>query len=475
MTSRHANPAIYAGLTGAAAWAVPTYAQALTVFGHEVPTSDPTLAFVAGCVVGAVVAGGASVAVSHAVARRAAHEEVASAMASAHSRRRSAARDDADDAPYAPVRDDAPRAAAERRTPAQDWEQTGNIRVQSVSGTDPQAAQDAIDDAWNAWEAGAKRSSDYVDVAEGYVRTRTFAERMSARARGVASVLSERLGASRMEGLPVIARADGSVGDVGESWWDDALGSDVRTVASATYGGESVSDTMAGNSAVLFTAQTPEEMRAAQEVWQSQSQQQSPYAAETQANAYGQAQPAAGSWPAAEPQAAAGQAQPSAPSEPVSAPADAPAAQGPAAGRPMRSDIASRLADPAEAFPEKKRYTDEQQDLWAVALAALDERYEEQIAMGPEPAPVTDDDADALDEPEGLEPDTAFIPFKPQAGHPEVVDTDSYVDMLVDQELARNESASVRKLAHHKIRDYFKVIDGTGDLKGARHLTAQQA
>lgn len=57
-----------------------------------------------------------------------------------------------------------------------EWEQTGNIRVQSVS--DSEQAEAAIEDAWSAWEAGAKASSDYVDVAEGYVRTRTFAERM---------------------------------------------------------------------------------------------------------------------------------------------------------------------------------------------------------------------------------------------------------------------------------------------------------
>lgn len=59
-----------------------------------------------------------------------------------------------------------------------EWEHTGNIRVQSVS--DSEQAEAAIEDAWSAWEAGAKASSDYVDVAEGYVRTRTFAERMSA-------------------------------------------------------------------------------------------------------------------------------------------------------------------------------------------------------------------------------------------------------------------------------------------------------
>lgn len=456
MTSRRANPAIYAGLAGACAWGVPTCAQALTVMGHEVPTSDPAFTFAAGCVVGAVVAGGVSAVVSHAVASRAARDEVASAMAAAHEPVRRTA------GASAPAADEtAARSAQSRPSAMREWEQTGNIRVQSVS--DSEQAEAAIEDAWSAWEAGAKASSDYVDVAEGYVRTRTFAERMSARAKGVASVLSERLGAAKMDGLPVIARADGSVGDVGESWWDEAFGADVRTVASASFGGQSVENTMAGNSAVLFTAQTPAEAAAARAVWQSQQVGASQGVSSQQA---------------AEPQApTASQGTPT--PRPAAPASDAPTVRQQAQVRPrsVRDELDARLGNPEEAFPEKKRYTDEQQDLWAVALAALDERYEEQVNMAaPAPAPASmPASAEMLDEPEGLAADTAFIPFRPQAGHPEVVDTDSYVDLLVDQELARNESASVRRLARHKIRDYFKVIDGTGDITGARHLAASQA
>ena len=462
MTSRRANPAIYAGLAGACAWGVPTCAQALTVMGHEVPTSDPAFTFAAGCVVGAVVAGGVSAVVSHVVASRAARDEVASAMAAVHEPVRRTA------GASAPAADEtAARSAQSRPSAMREWEQTGNIRVQSVS--DSEQAEAAIEDAWSAWEAGAKASSDYVDVAEGYVRTRTFAERMSARAKGVASVLSERLGAAKMDGLPVIARADGSVGDVGESWWDEAFGADVRTVASASFGGQSVEDTMAGNSAVLFTAQTPAEAAAARAVWQSQ-QAGAPQGVSPQQPGTPQ--------PAAEPQAPTASQGTPAP-RPTAPASDAPTVRQQAQARPrsVRDELDARLGNPEEAFPEKKRYTDEQQDLWAVALAALDERYEEQVNMAA-PAPASAPmpaGAEMLDEPEGLAADTAFIPFRPQAGHPEVVDTDSYVDLLVDQELARNESASVRRLARHKIRDYFKVIDGAGDITGARHLAASQA
>ena len=468
MTSRHTNPAIYAGLIGAAAGFTPTYAQALELMGHEVPTSDPTFTFAAGCVVGALVAGCGSLVVSRVVATRAARNEVENALRGAHAGSRASA----------PVRETAQSDAQPRVSATQAWEQTGDIRVQqpaasayAAPASDPEPVRDAIEDAWSAWEAGAKQSSDYLDVAEGYVRTRTFAERMSARAKGVSALLSERLGASRMEGLPIIARADGSVGDVGESWWDEAMSAQARPRGASFADMQSVSDQLADNSAVLFTAQTPAEAEAARKVWREGVGASEDSAASASAAT---SQPQAAQQPQATPAPAASAAAANV------APAAAPASAAGAGTRPSRAELASRLANPAEAFPEKKpSYTEEQQDLWAVALAALDERYEEQVAMGPEPqiatevAPVAV--AADLDEPDNLEANTAFLPFKPQGGRPDVVDTESYVDMLVDQELARNESASVRRLAHHKLRDYFKVIDGTGDIKGARHLAAQQA
>lgn len=389
------------------------------------------------------------------------------------------------------------------------WEQTGNIRVQpaphvaaaasegataasvannhaapvaSASGhTTPASAtaqkqketrytvpshygvmSDAeADAAWDSWLKGSD-SVDYADVAEDYVRKITLAERMAARAKGVASVLQERLGAAKMEGLPVIARADGSVGDVGEAWWDQAFGNEVRPATASVAGMESVNEGLADNSAVLFCAQTPAAAAAAKDLWvaQAAARQQSPAPAKA-------AQPA--------PSASAQPAQPATPQPAPSASAHpAPAAVEP---RRDREVIATRLADPAEAFPAQgQRWSDQQQDLWAVALAALDERTNEDIAMAaanavPAPSPASFDEE--LDEVDHLEPDTIFMAFKPQAGRPDVTDTDSYVDMLVDEELARNESKSVRKLAHHSIRKRFKVIDGgTADIP-ARHLALQ--
>lgn len=523
MTSRHTSPAICAGLAGVAAWATPTCANALTVLGQDVSRIDPGLSFAAGCIAGAVIASGTSLVVTRmAETRRRAAVDSAGRMRGANDQAGPSAWDmsgqdatgtlssgGAGETSAAVASEQQPRHAARstQRGITGSWEQTGNIRVQpaphvaaaasegstaapvannhaapaaSASGhTAPASAtaqkqketrytvpshygvmSDAeADAAWDSWLKGSD-SVDYADVAEDYVRKITLAERMAARAKGVASVLQERLGAAKMEGLPVIARADGSVGDVGEAWWDQAFGNEVRPATASVAGMESVNEGLADNSAVLFCAQTPAAAAAAKDLWVAQAAQA---AARQQSAAPAQAaQPAAA--------ASAQAAQPAAPqtARPASVAVEP---------RRDRETIATRLADPAEAFPAQgQRWSDQQQDLWAVALAALDERTNEDIAMAaanavPAPSPTSFDEE--LDEVDHLEPDTIFMAFKPQAGRPDVTDTDSYVDMLVDQELARNESKSVRKLAHHGIRKRFKVIDGgTADIP-ARHLALQ--
>ena len=528
MTSRHTNPAICAGLAGVAAWATPTCANALTVLGQDVSRIDPGLSFAAGCIAGAVIASGTSLVVTRmAETRRRAAVDSAGRMRVANGQAAPSAWDmsgqdatgtlssvGAGETSAAVVSEQQPRHAARstQRGMTGSWEQTGNIRVQpaphvaaaasegataasvannhaapvaSASGhTTPASAtaqkqketrytvpshygvmSDAeADAAWDSWLKGSD-SVDYADVAEDYVRKITLAERMAARAKGVASVLQERLGAAKMEGLPVIARADGSVGDVGEAWWDQAFGNEVRPATASVAGMESVNEGLADNSAVLFCAQTPAAAAAAKDLWvaqaaQAAARQQSPAPAQA-------AQPAPST-----------SAQPAQPATPQPAPS-ASAHPAPTAVEPRRDRevIATRLADPAEAFPAQgQRWSDQQQDLWAVALAALDERTNEDIAMAaanavPAPSPASFDEE--LDEVDHLEPDTIFMAFKPQAGRPDVTDTDSYVDMLVDEELARNESKSVRKLAHHSIRKRFKVIDGgTADIP-ARHFALQ--
>lgn len=515
MTSRHTSPAICAGLAGVAAWATPTCANALTVLGQDVSRIDPGLSFAAGCIAGAVIASGTSLVVTRtAETRHRAAFDSAARMRGTNGQAAPSAWDmsgqdvtgtlssgGAGEASAAVASEQQPRHAARstQRGMTGSWEQTGNIRVQPAPHVAAAASEGATaapvannhtapaasasghaapastttqgqketrytvpshygvmsdaeaDAAWDSWLKGSD-SVDYADVAEDYVRKITLAERMAARAKGVASVLQERLGAAKMEGLPVIARADGSVGDVGEAWWDQAFGNEVRPATASVAGMESVNEGLADNSAVLFCAQTPAAAAAAKNLWVAQAAQAARAAARQQSPA-----PAKAAQPA-----------PSASAHP------APAAVEP---RRDREVIATRLADPAEAFPAQgQRWSDQQQDLWAVALAALDEHTNEDIAMAaanavPAPSPASFDEE--LDEVDHLEPDTIFMAFKPQAGRPDVTDTDSYVDMLVDEELARNESKSVRKLAHHSIRKRFKVIDGgTADIP-ARHFALQ--
>lgn len=512
MTSRHTSPAICAGLAGVAAWATPTCANALTVLGQDVSRIDPGLSFAAGCIAGAVIASGTSLVVTRmAETRRRAAVDSAGRMRVANGQAAPSAWDmsgqdatgtlssvGAGETSAAVVSEQQPRHAARstQRGMTGSWEQTGNIRVQPAPHVAAAASEGATaapvannhtapaasasghtapastttqgqketrytvpshygvmsdaeaDAAWDSWLKGSD-SVDYADVAEDYVRKITLAERMAARAKGVASVLQERLGAAKMEGLPVIARADGSVGDVGEAWWDQVFGNEVRPATASVAGMESVNEGLADNSAVLFCAQTPAAAAAAKDLWVAQAAQA---AARQQSPA----------------PAKAAQPTPSASAQPAPAPVEP---------RRDREVIATRLADPAEAFPAQgQRWSDQQQDLWAVALAALDERTNEDIAMAaanavPAPSPASFDEE--LDEVDHLEPDTIFMAFKPQAGRPDVTDTDSYVDMLVDEELARNESKSVRKLAHHSIRKRFKVIDGgTADIP-ARHFALQ--
>lgn len=505
MTSRHASPAICAGLAGVAAWVTPTCANALTVLGQDVSRIDPGLSFAAGCVAGAVIASGTSLVVTRmAETRRRAAVDSAGRMRGANGQAAPSAWDmsgqdatgalssgGAGETPAAVASEHQPRHAVRstQRGMTGSWEQTGNIRVQPAPHADAAASEgetatpvtsnhvapasteatagqrqketrytvpshygtmnDAeTDAAWDSWLKGSD-TVDYADVAEDYVRKITFAERMAARAKGVASVLQERLGAAKMEGLPVIARADGSVGDVGEAWWDQAFGNEMRPATASVAGMESVNEGLADNSAVLFCAQTPAAAAAAKDLWAAQAAQ-----------------------------AAAGQ-QSAAPTQASRPAATASARPASVAVEPRRDRevIATRLADPAEAFPAQgQRWSDQQQDLWAVALAALDDRTNEDIAMAaanavPAPSPASFDEE--LDEVDHLEPDTIFMAFKPQAGRPDVTDTDSYVDMLVDEELARNESKSIRNLAHRGIRKRFKVIDGgTADIP-ARHLALQ--
>ena len=301
------NPAVYAGLAGALAWASPVSASALSVFGREIPSGDPGVAFVSGAVMGAFCATCVTLVATHAGRRREARGD---AFASAYGVRGVGAADSAEEGPVGerPVRSGT-HAAVRREgapshgvplEPADLVEVDADVTASEVGGPhrkrsgvtgsiylpdlDEAAGASALADAMEAerrsaevrpGEAGAssgpaRELSDLEEAAERYVRGLELGRRMASKARGVASVLAERLETSHMDGIPVIERADGTVADLGEPWWNGAMGDHVVAGAETRApGGEGVEDGLAGNSVALFTAQTFEEDHAAREAWLS--------------------------------------------------------------------------------------------------------------------------------------------------------------------------------------------------------------
>lgn len=376
------NPAVAAGLFGASLM-LPSPALALSVDG-VVPEilGSPVACFGVGVVTGAVVSGFVSAIVCHSLMSRSESADVA-APAGKHFRPAEAivpepAIGKAEEAKEAAPRMPASAAAAKIAEPF------------SVPMSKPLA--------------GSHAANDYEQIAENYVRKATFGARMATRAQGVAKTLRERMGADMMDGLPVIERADGSVADVGTSWWNTSVG-----LASIPKIDDYVEGSDTGDLAIPsdFTASGKEMLVSA--------------AHKTVEN--------------------------TAP-RPV--------------GEFSHGSIADRIAFVDEGvFPELRDERDSfSEDDWASALKSMDDRLGAQVATFEPlvPAPFEDivGDADTLDEPDGLEQSTAFIPFKPMAGHPEVVDTESYVDYLIGDEFGRSESKATRNAAGR----FLRVLEG---------------
>ena len=93
---------------------------------------------------------------------------------------------------------------------------------------------------------------------------------------------------------------------------------------------------------------------------------------------------------------------------------------------------------------------DETEDLWAMALSAMDD------LMPPVVFSDNVGNADTIDEPDGLEPNTNFLTFRAARRRPELYDTASLVNYLVGDELARSRSATMRS----RSVSYLKVIEG---------------
>ena len=312
--------------------------------------------------------------------------------------------------------------------------------VEETKAAEPMAEQSgAVSNGTPSHYSAAHEATDYGDIAENYVRRLTWAERMGARARGVGQMLAERIGKEMLDGVPVITRADGSVGDVGTTWWNVLYGNAIRHDLSSLPAVDDIDMTGEHNTLVDL-----DHLNA----WAAQT------AARTEHAAVRETQTAARTEHAAvrKEQQAAVAAAPTTIAKPLS----------PAEERVslrMRMSVADRVAYIAShialidegVFPERRDEKErEAEDLWTRAMSAMDEREMEPAIAAGTPA------EEVIDTPETSEEETAVLPFRPVAGHPEVVDKTSYVDYLLRQEFERNSSEAFRTTS----RNYLRVIEG---------------
>lgn len=379
------NPAVLAGLMGMVALAAPQTAHALSLQeASDFVLASPERAFALGVASGALAVGVACGAVCVVRARSRRNEEQVAAG-------------------FAPVAgtSEFPSTDLDEK-PAADAPIPRHMRV--VQAPEPAAEAD-VSAAAQVPVVPSHATNDYGQIAVNYVNRITFRERMACRAKGVAAALSGRIGSDMMDGLPVIERADGSVGDVGTSWWTTEVGRE-RIDANTGFAADEVAQISIPSSFSADAARTALEAARKQ---QSRS----------------------------------------------------------------RADIASRLAFIDEGvFPEHRSAAEAATDDWEQALRSM----EENLAADPETPnqdPIEFIDAvgnsETLDEPDNMEPDTSFIPFRTPAGHPEVVDTESYVDYLIEDEFGRNSSKAARRTS----RRYLRILEGGTSATGTsmRHLS----
>lgn len=286
----------------------------------------------------------------------------------------------------------------------------------------PKASQQASQKSeQQASQKASHLTNSLEDFAEHYAQHESFKERMMTRAQGVREILSSRLSKNRYSDIPVIERADGSVGDVGETWWSACVDEELQKTGKLA--GSQVAQVAGSVSAVAASASAP-----------------------------------AASAPALAPQAPA--------------PAPAPAAAAPASKKPAAypqlsqgQRIARSIAEVDEGiYPMRREVEDlEKKDLFEEALRAMGDAMPADQAK----APIFADSiggSSTIDEVDDIEAATAFIPFKVPPAHPEIHDTKSYIDYLVEDEFRRSKQqkhrAHTRSNAPAPHAPMLRVIEG---------------
>jgi hypothetical protein len=482
------NPAVVAGLLGGIVLAHPSTALALSGYGaSSIPVADIAIGAAGGALVAGSVVGIVLLASGHVSDDKAADsvdtpesepsvseesELDADATNKNERRARPSSRVITSDAPVAAGRarhshashassakaetHDVPSTHAARHMSAAEWDRSGVIRVRNVSSAsndeerrqptsskqrpvvearprtrkidavpNPEMSPAVVEGTKAPVEPEVKRehshrktghvARDYGDVAENYVHRETLRNRMVSRAEGVAAVLKSRMGSNMMDGIPVITRPDGSVGDVGTGWWERAVGpSAIESRVAFVEDDVIPSDFTDPGIRPMIAMPSYDDLSAAQSRSTSSDEESELRSARSGA-------------------------------------------------------IAGRVAFVDEGVYPEKRTIDEVEadDVWTSALKALDEKIEAQSATNQADSFLDAvGDSDTIDEPDGMAADTQFIPFRTPAGHPEVVDTDSYVNYLIDEEFSHSSSTAVRRSS----RDFLRMLEG-GTSATSKHLS----
>ena len=320
-------------------------------------------------------------------------------------------------------------AAAILDTPKADDTFAGlNAQLVEPSPIEPRTAAraDRIPEVTPTAYVANGKAEDSTSGREAQVTSRlSIRERLAARTKNVREVLSARLGDDALAGVPVITRADGTSVDINPTWFDQTL---APVLASITGVSQKVEDTASLRPQVAGTATVSK----------------------------------------------------------------APAATVPG-GSDRASYIARHVAEVNEGMFPERRSSDEldHKDAFEEALAAMGKTLGQTEEPNPAPVATAAPMAHAfhdvvggpstIDDPEGLEPPTGFIPFRVPAAHPEVVDMETYVDYLLRDELSNSGQEVLRRNKHAHLR----VIEGgtsplrmrrkagdTGASKPARHFAA---
>lgn len=387
------SPAIVAGLLGAATTSLarPAYAMGRSAAALTLPTMYASADFLMGMATGAVACGIVSFVIfviSEQLDRRAeqrqAEQRTSKESVSADASFASLA---GDTCAGMPVVLDVVSEAVQDKTDEQ----------AEVSATlAPNGSADSL---------GAHVATDYADIAENYVEKLSWKQRMASRAAGVKAMLTQRLGQDMLQDVPVITRADGSVGDVGTGWWDAAMAANLRRDKFVLAAEKDFDATLAHRHVSPATSEVP--------------------------------------------QPAKPHVNPTVVSNTQSV---------------LRADqIRCRIPEvDLGIYPEHRNFAcvDNTEDLWNQAMTAME-------ARDTEPATAAGTPSDELDPSTLHAPDTptAVLPFRPVAGHPEVVDKSSYVDYLLRQEIENNSSDVVKRSS----RDYLRVLEG-GSMSSAPTL-----